>query len=96
MDTIWKDQKNEYTAPSRDSLTMLTYSLSKISTNYLGINKTDDCIFSNSRLEDSWELETIGMKDFSTTADDDKALSEFSKSIQLTTDINKDKFYRKD
>ena len=26
MDTIWKDKKNEYTAPRRDSLIMLTYS----------------------------------------------------------------------
>ena len=75
--------KNEYKAPKRDSLTMLTYSSSEISTNFLGFSKTDDSIFNNSRLEDFWALETVGIKDPSTITDDDKALSEFNKSIQL-------------
>ena len=44
--------KNEYAAPERDSLTMLTYSFSEMSTNFLGFSKTDDSIFNNSRLED--------------------------------------------
>ena len=44
--------KNEYKAPKRDSLTMLTYSSSEISINFLGFNKTDDSIFNNSSLED--------------------------------------------
>ena len=75
--------KNEYKAPKRDSLTMLTYSSSEISTNFLVFSKTGDSIFSNSRLEDFWVLETVGIKDPSTITDDDKALSEFDKSIQL-------------
>ena len=50
--------KNEYTAPKRDSLTILTYSSHEISTNFLGFNKTDDSIFNNSHLEDVWTLET--------------------------------------
>ena len=36
---------NEYTATKRDALTILTYSSSQISTNFLGFNKTDDSIF---------------------------------------------------
>ena len=75
--------KNEYKTPKRDSLTMLTYSSSEISTNFLVFSKTGDSIFSNSRLEDFWVLETVGIKDPSTITDDDKALSEFDKSIQL-------------
>ena len=75
--------KNEYKAPKRDSLTMLTYSSSEISTNFLVFSKTGDSIFSNSRLEDFWVLETVRIKDPSTITDDDKALSEFDKSIQL-------------
>ena len=62
---------------------MLTYSSSEISINFLGFNKTDDSIFNNSSLEDFWALETVGIKDPCTITDDDKALSEFSKSIQL-------------
>ena len=58
--------KNEYTAPKRDSLTMLTYSLSEISSNFIGFSNTEDSIFNNSRLEDFWELETGGIKDPST------------------------------
>ena len=42
--------KNEYIAPKRDSLTMLAYSSSGISTNFLGFSKTDDSIFNNSHL----------------------------------------------
>ena len=34
--------KNEYIAPKRNSLTMLTYSSSEISTNFLGFSKRDD------------------------------------------------------
>ena len=64
-------------------MTMLTYSSSEIFTNFLGFSKTDDSIFNNSRLEDFWALETVGIKDPSTITDDDKALSEFNKSIQL-------------
>ena len=62
---------------------MLTYSSSEISTNFLVFSKKDDSIFSDSRLEDFWALETVGIKDSSTIADDDEALSEFNKSIQL-------------
>ena len=75
--------KNEYKAPMRDSLTMLTYSSSEISTNFLGFGKTDNSIFNNSRLDDFWALGKVRIKDPSTTTDDDKALSEFNKSIQL-------------
>ena len=67
-------KKSEYTAPKRDSLTILTYSLSGISTNSLGFNKTDESIFNNSHLEDFWALETIEIKDSLTITDDDKAL----------------------
>ena len=74
---------NEYTAPKRDSLGMLTYSSGKISTNFLGFSETDDSIFNNTCLEEIWALETVGIKDSSTITDDDKALSEFSKSMQL-------------
>ena len=75
--------KHEYTAPKRDSLMMLTYSLSEISTNFLGFNKTDDSIFNSSWLEDFWALETVEIKDPSTIADDSKAFLKFNKSIQL-------------
>ena len=68
-------KKIEYTAPKRDSLTMLTYSLSEISANSLGFNKTDESIFNNSHLEDFWALETIEIKNSLTITDDDKALS---------------------
>ena len=71
--------KNEYKTPRR----MLTYSSSEISTSFLGFSKTDDFIFNNSRLEDFWALETVGIKDTSAIIDDDKALSEFNKSIKL-------------
>ena len=62
---------------------MLTYSTSEIPTKFLGFSKTDDSIFSDSRLEFFWALETVGIKDSSTITDDDIALSEFNKSIQL-------------
>ena len=62
---------------------MLTYSSSEISTNVLGFSKTGDSIFNNSRLQNFWVLKTVGIKDPSTITDDDKALSEFDKSIQL-------------
>ena len=62
---------------------MLTYSSSEISTSFLGFSKTDDFIFNNSRLEDFWALETVGIKDTSAIIDDDKALSEFNKTIKL-------------
>ena len=68
-------KKIEYTAPKRDSLTMLTYSLSETSANSLGFNKTDESIFNNSHLEDFWALETIEIKNSLTITDDDKALS---------------------
>ena len=48
--------KNEYIAPKRDSLTMLGYSSSGISTNFLGFSKTDDSTFNNSRLGGFWGL----------------------------------------
>ena len=67
-------KKIEYAAPKRDSLTMLTYSLSEISTNSLGFNKTDESIFNNSHLEDFWVLKTIEIKDSLTITDDEKAL----------------------
>ena len=67
-------KKSEYTAPKRDSLTILTYSLSGISMNSLGFNKTDESIFNNSHIEDFWALETIEIKDSLTITDDDKAL----------------------
>ena len=67
-------KKSDYTAPKRDSLTILTYSLSGISTNSLGFNKTDESIFNNSHIEDFWALETIEIKDSLTITDDDKAL----------------------
>ena len=51
--------KNEYKAPKRDSLTMLTYSSFDISTNFLGFSKTDDSIFNKSPVEDFWALETF-------------------------------------
>ena len=82
MNTIWND-KNGNTSSKRDSLTMLTYSSSEISTNFLGFSKTDDSIFNDSRLEDFWEFGTVEIEDFSTITDDDTALSEFNKSIQL-------------
>ena len=75
--------KHEYTAPKRDSLMMLTYFLSEISTSFLGFNETDDSIFNSSCLEDFWALETVKIKDPSTITDDNKAFSEFNKSIQL-------------
>ena len=56
---------------------MLTNSSSEISTNFLGSSKTDNSIFNNP------PLETGRIKDSSTMTDDDKALSEFNKSIQL-------------
>ena len=62
---------------------MLTYSSSEIPTKFLGFSNTDDSIFSDSRLEVFWALETVGIKDSSTITDDDIALSEFNKSIQL-------------
>ena len=48
-----------------------------------GFSKTDDSIFDNSRVEGFGALETVGIKDPPTTNDDDKALPEFNKSIQL-------------
>ena len=65
--------KKEYIAPKRDSLKMLTYSSSEISTNSLGFTKTDDSILNKSYLEDFWALETVGIKDTSPITDDDKA-----------------------
>ena len=62
---------------------MLTYSSCEISTNFLGFSKTDNSIFNDSRLEDFWEFGRVGIEDFSTITDDDTALSEFNKSIQL-------------
>ena len=62
---------------------MLAYFLSEISTYFLGFNETDDSIFNSSCLEDFWALETVEIKDPSTITDDNKAFSEFNKSIQL-------------
>ena len=65
--------KKEYIAPKRDSLKMLTYSSSEISTIFLGFSKTDDSILNKSHLEDFLVLETVGIKDTSTITDNDKA-----------------------
>ena len=79
-------KRNDNSIPKEYSLAMFTHSSSDISTNLLGFEKTDDCVFKQSRIEDFWALETIGIKDDSTITDDDKAISEFNKSIHLVND----------
>ena len=65
---------------------MFTHSTSGISTNLLGFEKIDNSLIKESRIEDFWALETIGIKDSLTVTDDDKAVSEFNKSIRLVND----------
>lgn len=43
----------------------------------------DDSVFCDSKIEDLWALETIGIKENPSMTDDDKALLEFNKSIKL-------------
>ena len=77
FDGYYLERQKKWIYSSKEGFLDSAYIL-KISTKYIWISKTDDCIFNNSGLEDF-----LGVRNNWKIADDDKALSEFNKSIQL-------------
>ena len=66
-----------------DSMMMLTNTSSELATQYLDFIKEDEFMTKEPNLEEFWKLETIGITDSPTITDDEKAVSEFYKSIKL-------------
>ena len=70
---------------AENSLAALTYSSSQLAARFLDFTKIEDNILKEPSLEDFRKLETIGIKESLTISDDDKAISEFNKSIEMVT-----------
>ena len=49
----------------------------------MDFNKEDAEMIKKPNLEDFWKLETIGITDTPVVSEDEKAISEFNKSIKL-------------
>ena len=75
-------QSEDSWAPE-NSLAALTYSSSQLAARFLDFTKIEDNISKEPNLEDFRKLETIGIKESLTISDDNKAISEFNKSIKM-------------
>ena len=68
---------------TENSVMMLTSTSSQLTTQYLDFIKEDAEMIKKPNLEDLWKLETIRITDTPTVSEDEKAISEFNKSINL-------------
>lgn len=75
--------QSEDSSASENSLAELTYSSSQLAAWFLDSTKIEDNFSKEPNLEDFWKIETIRIKESPAISDDDKAISEFNKSIQM-------------
>ena len=68
---------------TENSMMMLTSTSSQLATQYLDFNKEDAEMIKKPNLEDFWKLDMTGITDTPTVSEDEKAISEFNKSIKL-------------
>ena len=78
-------QSEDSSAPE-NSLAALNYSSSQLAARFLDFTRIKDNVSKEPNLKDFWKLETIGIEESPTISDDDKAISEFNKSIKMVNE----------